>query len=143
MDFFSLPPVLEVSDEGEGDAILLRVQLGSRFHQVVARGKVLPSLTRCLEGLRDLSGVKMVLPKWYPPLKKGGKEGVALVPDLGRSYKLHRKWLRGKKLKPGRLLDLFVLAVKAGKKEEARKILSEIEAIPSAAGLLPALKALL
>ncbi len=143
VDFFSLPPVLELSDEGKGDAILFRVQIGSRLHQVVARGKVLPSLTRCLEALQALSGVNLVLPKWYPPLRKQGKGSVSLVSDVRRSYLLHRKWLKGKELKPGRLLDLFALALKAGKKEEARKILAEIKAIPSAAGLLPALEALL
>ncbi len=143
LDFFSLPPVLEVSDAGKGEAILLRVQVGSRLHQVVARGKVLPSLTECLEALQSLSGVRLLLPKWYPALNRGERDLVGLVRDPERSLALHKKWLKGKALQAGRLLDLFALEVKTGRRREAEKILDQIQRQASAAGLLPALKALL
>lgn len=139
VDFFSLPPVLEVSDEGKGEALLLRVQIGSRFHQVVARGKVLPSLTKCLEGLQELTGIELPLPSWHPPLKRRGKKGVVLVADLERSYLLHKRWLEGGDPAPGRLLDLFALQLGTGRREEARKLLEKLRRVPAAAGLIPEL----
>jgi hypothetical protein len=139
--FFALPPVLEVSDEGKGTAIIFKVQLGSRLHQVVSRGKVLPSLAKCLEALKALTGVKLILPRWHPPLQAKG--GVELVADLERSYVLHQEWWKGHEGKPGRLLDLFALAVNTGRKERAKKILEELKSLSSVSGLLPALEALL